>query len=261
MATIRNKTYFLSDLHLGAAYLKHPHERERAVAGFLRSIADDAARLYLVGDVLDYWFEYRTVVPRGHTRFFGALAELADLGVEITWLIGNHDIWMFDYLSDELGIKVVDGSIVTEIDGKHFFISHGDGLGRLDAGFRFIRSMFRNRVCQKLYAAIHPRWTVGFAYRWSESNRDYDPSRPPKFDGELKNNVETWAQSYVTEHPETDYIVLGHHHVMVDEKVSERCQLVILGDWIYNFSYGVFDGEKFSLEHYDRVNTEFNNIL
>lgn len=261
MGISRSKTYFISDLHLGAAYLGRPYDRERVLAEFLRSIADDAARLFLVGDILDYWFEYRTVVPRGHTRFFGALAELADSGVEVTWLIGNHDIWMFDYLRDELGVKVVDGSVVTVIDGKNFFISHGDGLGRLNPGFRFIRAIFRNRVCQKLYAAIHPRWTVGFAYRWSASNRDYDADCPPKFEGELQRNVEGWAKDYVCIHPETDFIVLGHHHVMVDESISDRCRLIILGDWIYNFSYAVFDGEKLSLEQYDKANSVFNTNL
>ncbi|MDE6368399.1 MAG: UDP-2,3-diacylglucosamine diphosphatase [Muribaculaceae bacterium] len=255
----RTKTYFLSDLHLGAAYLGNKKERERMAAEFLRSIAADATRLYLVGDILDYWYEYRTVVPRGHIRFFGALAELADSGVEVTWLIGNHDIWMFDYLRDELGIHIIDGSVTAEIDGKRFFISHGDGLGRLEPGFRFIRSMFRNRVCQKLYAAIHPRWTVGFAYRWSASNRDYDPSRPPQFAGKLRENVERWATDYVAEHPDTDFIVLGHHHVMVDEEIVKSCRLIILGDWIYNFSYAVFDGQNLCLEQYDRVISQFNN--
>ena len=251
----RTKTYFISDLHLGAAYLGDGKDRERMAAEFLRSIAHDAARLYLVGDILDYWFEYRTVVPRGHTRFFGALAELADSGVEVTWLIGNHDIWMFDYLRDELGIRVVDGSVSVEIEGKRFFISHGDGLGHLEPGFRLIRSVFRNRFCQKLYAAIHPRWTVGFAYKWSASNRDYDASRRPEFSGELQKNVEWWAKDYLSEHPDTDYIVLGHHHVMVDERVGEHTRLVILGDWIYNYSYAVFGGENISLQQFVRVKT------
>lgn len=255
----RTKTYFLSDLHLGAAYLTHPLERERILADFLLSIADDAKRLFLVGDVLDYWFEYRTVVPRGHTRFLGALARLADSGVEVTWMIGNHDIWLFDYLRDELGIKVIDGSIDTVIDGRRFFISHGDGLGTLQPGFRLIRSIFRNRFCQRLYAALHPRWTVGFAYWWSAKNRDFDPSRPPAFEGELRENVEGWARAYAADHPETDYIVLGHHHVMVDEAITERCRLVILGDWIYNYSYAVFDGSTLKLEQFDRAKRLFND--
>lgn len=256
----RTKTYFISDLHLGAAYLDKPHERERMLADFLASIADDAAHLYLVGDILDYWFEYRTVVPRGYVRFFGALASLADAGVGITWLIGNHDIWMFDYLRDELGIEIIDGSIVREIAGRHFFISHGDGLGKLEPSFRFIRSLFRNRFCQRLYAAIHPRWTVAFAHRWSASNRGYDVSSKPVYDGQLRHTVETWAAGYVAANPDTDYIILGHHHVMVDEAVADGCRLVILGDWIYNYSYAVFDGEKMELKQFDRALWRFNKI-
>lgn len=254
----RTKTYFISDLHLGAKYLDRPHDRERMLARFFDEISADAARLYLVGDVLDYWFEYRTVVPRGHVRFFGALAALADSGVEITWLIGNHDIWMFDYLRDELGVKIVDGSITTTIDGKQFFISHGDGLGRLKPSFRFIRSLFRNRFCQRLYAAVHPRWTVDFAYRWSNSNRRYDPKVVPSYDGQLKSNVECWASEYVAAHPSTDFIVLGHHHVAIDETLKNGTRLVILGDWIYNFTYAVFDGNTLALKQYVSADEEFN---
>lgn len=258
--TQRTKTYFLSDLHLGAAYLDRPIDRQRAVVGFLDLIARDAARLYLVGDILDYWFEYRNVVPRGYVRFFGKLAELSDSGVQITWLIGNHDIWMFDYLRNEIGMRVVDGSITDTICGKKFFISHGDGLGRLEPSFRFIRAMFRNRFCQRLYAAIHPRWTVGFAHRWSSSNRDYSPERVPVFDGKLRTSVINWCEEYVSTHPDTNFIVLGHHHVMVDERVGANTRLIILGDWIYNFSYAVFDGEKFELKQYVTAKNEFNKI-
>ena len=257
----RTKTYFISDLHLGAAYLDRPHDRERMLAEFLNEISADAARLYLVGDVLDYWFEYRTVVPRGHVRFFGALAALADAGVEITWLIGNHDIWMFDYLRNELGVKIVDGSINEVIDGKNFFISHGDGLGKLKPSFRFIRSLFRNRFCQRLYAAVHPRWTVAFAYKWSSSNRDYDPNVVPVYEGTIKDNVEEWAEAYLSQHRDTDFIVLGHHHVAVDETLDNGTRLIILGDWIYNFTYAVFNGETLSLQQYVRAADEFNKNL
>lgn len=256
----RTKTYFISDLHLGASYLDRPHERERMLADFLGSIAADAERLYLVGDILDYWFEYRTVVPRGYVRFFGALADLADAGVKITWLIGNHDIWMSDYLRDEIGIEIIDGSIVTDIGGRRFFVSHGDGLGRLSLSFRFIRSLFRNRVCQRLYASIHPRWTVGFAHRWSASNRAYDPAVRPVFQGSMRDKVEDWAKDYASRHPGTDYIVIGHHHVMVDEAVEGGCRLVILGDWIYNFSYAVFDGKKLELKQFESAYNVFNKV-
>ena len=125
------RTYFISDIHLGALYIKNRRSHERRIVAWLDTIADDADELYLVGDILDYWYEYRTVVPRGYVRFFGALARLADKGVRITWLIGNHDIWLFDYLRHEIGINIIDGAIRADIGGHSFFISHGDALGRL----------------------------------------------------------------------------------------------------------------------------------
>ena len=164
-------TYFASDFHLGAKYIGDPKRHERAIVDWLRSIAPTCRRLFLVGDILDYWYEYKSVVPKGFVRFFGQLAEMADSGVEITWFIGNHDIWIFDYLPSELGIKVVKDSLTETIDGTEFFISHGDGLGRLSTGFRFLRGLFRNRFCQRLYSAIHPGLTVPFAHRWSASSR------------------------------------------------------------------------------------------
>ena len=144
------RIYFISDLHLGATYFPDPKRWERRVVSFLDSIAGDADELYMLGDILDYWYEYRNVVPRGFVRFFGALARLADRGVRIQWFIGNHDIWLFDYLRDEIGLEVVDGYVVKEIKGKRFFLSHGDGVGRLKPTFRFLRGMFRHKICQKL---------------------------------------------------------------------------------------------------------------
>ena len=134
------KTYFISDLHLGAGYISDGRAHQQRVVRFLDSIADDADELIMLGDVLDYWYEYRTVVPRGFTRFFGALARLADRGVKITWFLGNHDIWLFDYLRDEIGMRVVDGSEVREIYGRKFYMAHGDGVGRLPASFRTQRA-------------------------------------------------------------------------------------------------------------------------
>ena len=167
----RRNAYFLSDLHLGARYFRSAHEAEKRAVAFLDHIKDDAAEIYLLGDVLDYWYEYRYVVPKGFVRFFGKLAELADNGVKITWLIGNHDIWIFDYLPSELGIEVADGVLEKDILGKRFFLSHGDGVGRMPLPFRFMRALFRNRFCQWLYSGIHPRWTIPFALGWSRSSR------------------------------------------------------------------------------------------
>ena len=239
------KTYFISDLHLGATYLKSPVDYERRVVRFLNSIADSADRLYLLGDILDYWYEYRTVVPRGFTRFFGALASLADRGVEITWFIGNHDIWIFDYLSSEIGLRVVDGYEIAEIHGKKFFMSHGDGLGKLPPMFRFIRATFRNPICQKLYSAIHPRWTVGFAHRWSSHSRlnGQDASETLQADDPLLR----FAAQYRKEHPDTEYFVFGHRHVLVEKTLGPDCRLVILGEGFRLMTYGVFDGESFNI--------------
>lgn len=253
------KIYFISDLHLGASYFPDPAAIERRVVTFLREIASDCDELYLLGDVLDYWYEYHNVVPRGFVRFFGALAQMADAGVKIHWFIGNHDIWLFDYLRNEIGLEVVDGYIVRDIRGKRFFLSHGDGLGRLKPGFRFLRAMFRNRVCQKLYAAIHPRWTIALAHSWSKSSRGYSPDAVPEFEGEDREPLVVFSKEYLRDvDPDIDYFVYGHRHIMLDlpirvdlQSAGKMSRVIILGDWIYHFSYGVFDGETFTLKTFN----------
>ncbi|MDE7343684.1 MAG: UDP-2,3-diacylglucosamine diphosphatase, partial [Muribaculaceae bacterium] len=158
-------------MHLGAAYLEDSRSAEMRVVRFLDSIKEDAAEIYLLGDVLDYWYEYRYVVPKGYVRFFGKLAELTDSGIRVTWIIGNHDIWIFDYLPRELGVEVVDGVLDREVLGARMVMAHGDGVWQASRKFRFLRGLFRNKVCQHLFSAIHPRWTVPFAYAWSRHSR------------------------------------------------------------------------------------------
>lgn len=242
------KTYFISDLHLGAKYIADSHAHQKRVVNFLEQIAEDADELILLGDILDYWFEYRTVVPRGFTRFFGALARLADRGVKITWFIGNHDIWLFDYLRDEIGMRVVDGAEVREIYGNRFFLSHGDGVGKLPASFRLLRSIFRNKLCQKLYAAIHPRWTIPFAHAWSNHSRNWANYEPTPTDSEHEPLVDFCKEYLRDVDPEVKYFVFGHRHVLVDFPLNQgESHMIILGDWIRHFSYGVYDGKTFSL--------------
>lgn len=239
------RIYFASDFHLGATYEPTARDKERRIADWIDSIIPDCAHLYLLGDVLDYWFEYRTVVPRGYIRFFGALARLRDSGAAITWIAGNHDIWLFDYLRDEIGIEIIDGTLERDILGKRFFLAHGDGLGKLPRGFRIIRGVFRNRVCQKLYSAIHPRWTIPFAHAWSTSSRRKENSTPP-FRGE-EEPLLGFARAEHQRNPSVNYFVMGHRHLLVDMPIGSECRFVILGDWLVNDSYGVFDGENFSL--------------
>ena len=247
----RANTYFLSDFHLGARYFEEPRETERRVVDFLDSIKGDAKEVYLLGDILDYWFEYRYVVPRGFTRFFGKIAELTDLGVKVYWFIGNHDIWIFDYLPNELGVEVIDGEVTKEIDGKVFFLAHGDGVGKQPRSFRMLRSLFRNRLCQKLYSAIHPRWTIPFALSWSNSSRKGDDEYP-EYKGEENEFLEIFANDYLKSH-KVDYFVFGHRHIMLDKKLQGGATLVVLGDWLHYCSYAVWDGNNLDLKSLQSV--------
>ena len=239
------KTYFLSDFHLGAKYIDNPRKQEQRIVSFLESIRNDAKEIYLLGDILDYWFEYRYVVPKGLVRLFGKIAELADSGIKIYWFIGNHDIWIFDYLPSELGVEIVDGSQIKQIDGKTFFIAHGDGLGDESRSFRMLRAFFRNRFCQRLYAGIHPRWTVPFALNWSRSNRVNGEDRPFGCDEPLQRFVTNYK-----ENQKIDYFVFGHRHVAVDKSIGNNSRLIILGDWIKLYSYAVYDGNDLRLQFF-----------
>ena len=239
------KTYFLSDFHLGAKYIDNPRKQEQRIVSFLESIRNDAKEIYLLGDILDYWFEYRYVVPKGYVRFFGKIAELADSGIKINWFIGNHDIWIFDYLPSELGVEIVDGSQIKQIDGKTFFIAHGDGLGDESRSFRMLRAFFRNRFCQRLYAGIHPRWTVPFALNWSRSNRVNGEDRPFGCDEPLQRFVTNYKEDQ-----KIDYFVFGHRHVAVDKSIGNNSRLIILGDWIKLYSYAVYDGNDLRLQFF-----------
>lgn len=238
------KAYFLSDFHLGAPSEGGAHEAERRVVRFLEQLKD-ATDLYLVGDILDYWYEYRYVVPRGFVRFFGQLAHMADRGVRITWLIGNHDIWIFDYLPGELGIEVVDGAVRRELGGKQFYITHGDAIGGKRT-FRVLRALFRNRFCQWLYSGIHPRWTVGFANAWSRHSRAHG-LHPTAENCPLLASFREFCALDHSLHPDTDYYVFGHLHIPYEEPVGDDAEMIVLGDWLTNFTYGVFDGDSFKL--------------
>lgn len=171
MDSLRKKIYFASDAHLGARFHKDPLAVEKRLVRWLDSIKDEAMAIYFLGDMFDYWYEYKYVVPKGFVRFLGKLAELSDNGVEIHIFIGNHDIWMFDYLPKEIGAVIHRDVLTVDLLGKRFFLGHGDEVDYRSKAFRFLRTLFRNKFCQWLYAGIHPRWTFGFALGWSLSSR------------------------------------------------------------------------------------------
>ena len=259
-AVERKKAYFLSDMHLGASYLEDSRTAERRVVPFLDSIKEDAAEIYLLGDVLDYWYEYRYVVPKGYVRFFGKLAELTDAGVRVVWLIGNHDIWIFDYLPSELGVEVVDGVLDREILGRRIVMAHGDGVWQSSWRFSLLRGLFRNKVCQRLFAGIHPRWTVPFAYSWSRHSRhsgtpelirrEAERCRRKSEGGGLPENVarlRRFSEEYAGGHPGCGYFLYGHLHQLIRERMACGAEMIVLGEWLTLFSYAVFDGREMSL--------------
>ena len=240
------KAYFIADLHLGATYDRQSREVELSAVRFLESIKGEAAEIYLMGDVLDYWFEYKHVVPKGYVRFLGKLAELSDSGIKITWMIGNHDIWIFDYLPKELGIKVVDGMLESEVIGTRMCLQHGDGVGG-NRKFRMMRSIFRNRVCQRLYSGIHPRWTVGFAYGWSRRSR-LKKAMLGKLPYNLIGSIREWCELRIKSGDKSRYYVFGHLHEEYDEKLEEGRRLIVLPALCKERRYGVYDGESFRIE-------------
>jgi UDP-2,3-diacylglucosamine hydrolase len=242
-----SNTYFISDAHLGARHNKEASQTEKALVRWLDSIAPEAAAVYMLGDMFDYWFEYRYVVPRGFTRFLGKIAEMSDSGVEIHFFTGNHDIWMFDYLTEETGAIIHRDLLPVEINGKSFLLGHGDEVDYRSLTFRFLRSMFRNPVCQWLYGGIHPRWTFGFAHRWSHSSRINGLKNTGTYNSAGEDYLKSFACSHLQTHPGTNFYIFGHIHTMLDHELAAGSRLIILGDWIRHFSYAVWDGKELSL--------------
>ena len=245
-------TYFISDLHLGAKYMSNPLERERRVCRFLDSIKEDAAQLFLLGDILDYWYEYKYVVPRGYIRFLGKLADLADHGVVITWVTGNHDVWLFDYLRDQIGMTVLKGCTEVMAGGKHVLISHGDDVGKQPLMYRFTRWCFYNKVCQWLYAAIHPRWTYPIATGWSNENRTRrDPVQQLAISQDAAARLLDFSREYLQDHPQVEAFIYGHIHLANVNEQEGMPPVFFLGEWIDQCTYLVLDTEgNFSLKWY-----------
>jgi len=243
----RKNIYFASDMHLGTDVFEEPIVSEKRFVRWLDSIKDDAKALYLLGDIFDFWVDYKHVAPRGFTRFLGKIAEMSDAGVDIHFFIGNHDIWMYDYLPKELGITIHRKPLLTEIDGKTFYLAHGDGMGDRSLSFTIIRWLFRNRFCQFLFGAIHPRWSIAFGYAWARQSRTKEKQNPIPYHGEAKEHLVVYAKEYIKNHPETDYLIFGHRHILLDLMLTQKSRMMIVGDWIQYDSYAVFNGEDLEL--------------
>lgn len=242
--------YFLSDAHLGSLAIPHQRMQERRLVRFLDSIKEKAAAIYLLGDMFDYWYEYKYVVPKGFTRFLGKLSELSDMGVEIHYFTGNHDIWSYGYLEKECGVILHKKEETTEIYGKEFFLAHGDGLGDPDKSFKVLRYLFHSKVCQWLLSNLHPRWSMALGLNWAKHSYIKHKETNDQYMGEEKEHLVLFAKDYIEDHPDIDYFIFGHRHIELDIKIARHTRLMILGDWISQFTYAVFDGEHMFLEEY-----------
>ncbi|MCG2429772.1 UDP-2,3-diacylglucosamine diphosphatase [Aequorivita xiaoshiensis] len=244
------KIYFSSDNHLGAPTHAESLPREKIFVKWLDSIKHDAEVIFLLGDLFDFWFEYKTVVPKGFVRTLGKLAELRDSGIQIHFFVGNHDLWMHDYFEKELNIPVYHKPKEFVFNNKHFLIGHGDGLGPGDKGYKRMKKVFTNPFSKWLFRWLHPDLGVRLAQHLSVKNKLISGDEDKEFLGEDKE----WLAQYSKRKLESkhyDYFIFGHRHLPMEINVGENSTYFNLGDWINYYSYGVFDGEKFELHNFN----------
>lgn len=254
----KKKIYFASDQHFGIPNRALSAEREAVFIRWLDEIAEDAEALYLMGDLFDFWFEYKTVVQKGYVRLFGKLAQLIDSGIPVYYFRGNHDIWAFDYLETEVGMELHRKAVVTTLKGKQFFLAHGDGLGKGDNGYKFMKKLFEWRFNQWLFKWLHPDWGTRIGWFWSRKSRHSNNLKESKsIEKEGVSLTESLMKERLTDYckevlkqEKIDFFVFGHYHQPIEYALTPEAKIFTLGDWVNHYSYGVFDGETFELKRY-----------
>jgi UDP-2,3-diacylglucosamine hydrolase len=244
------KIYFISDFHLGVPDHERSLEREKKIVRWLNQIRSDAAIIYLMGDVFDYWFEYKHAVPKGYVRLLGKLAELSDSGIEIHYFTGNHDMWVFDYLPTEIGLTLHRDPIFQEYNNQKFYLGHGDGLGPGDHGYKFIKKLFANRIAQWLFARFHPNFGISLMRYFSKKSRIATGDDDANFLGEDKEWLIIHSKE-VLQKEHFDYFIFGHRHLPLDLKIGSNSRYINLGEWINHFMYAEFDGTTVSLKKFE----------
>ncbi|TKC05127.1 UDP-2,3-diacylglucosamine diphosphatase [Pedobacter frigoris] len=244
--------YFASDFHLGSPDFEESRKREDRIVRWLTYIESSCSELFLMGDIFDFWFEYKTVVPKGFIRLQGKLAAMADGGIKIYFFKGNHDMWVDDYFIKEIGIEIVSDELVIERAGKRFFLHHGDGLGPGDKKYKLLRRVFRNPVCQWLFSLIPPRIGLGIANGWSGHSRAAN-NKEEVFLGEENEWLAIYAREQLLKQ-HYDYFVFGHRHLPLEINLTANSKYVNIGEWINFNSYAVFDGNELSLKYFEKVN-------
>jgi UDP-2,3-diacylglucosamine hydrolase len=240
------KIYFASDFHLGVPTLESSLAREKKVVQWLDTIKADAAEIFLVGDIFDFWYEYHYTIPKGYTRLLGKIAELTDSGIKVHFFTGNHDLWMKDYFTTELNVLVHHDPINKEINGKKFFIGHGDGLGPGDAKYKLLKKIFTSKVCQWLYTRLHPNLAFYIARASSKRSRIITADSDEEFLGKENEWLYLFSKDYLKDRT-MDYFIFGHRHLPLDMDVDGKARYINLGEWINYCTYAVFDGTRVQL--------------
>lgn len=243
------KVFFLSDFHLGAPDAASSLEREKLIIRFLDSIRSEAHTIFIVGDMFDFWYEYVTVVPKGYVRLLGKIAELTDSGIAIHFFVGNHDMWMKDYFRKELNVPVYFEPMEFLFNEKTFLVGHGDGVGPGDHGYKRLKKIFRNPVCQWLFGVLPPSIGMGIANYFSRKSRAATGSTEERFLGEERE----WLLIYCREMirvKNIHFFVFGHRHLPIDYRLDNSSRYINLGDWINFYTYAFFDGKEMSLRSY-----------
>lgn len=249
MTNTKQHIYFASDFHLGVPNRESSLQREKLICQWLDAISSNASEIYLVGDVFDFWFEYKHVVPKGYIRLLGKLAELADKGIKITFFKGNHDMWTFGYLEEEIGAKVVSNELIIERNGKKFFIHHGDGLGPGDHGYKIIKKIFRNPVSVKLFGFLHPYFGVGLAKFLSRRSRLGKGNSDKIYLGDDKEFIPVFCKEKLQE-THFDFFICGHRHYPIELALGQNAKYINLGEWVNDFTYAEFDGTHLELKNF-----------
>lgn len=249
--TANKNIYFASDFHLGYPDHQYSLIREKLLVSWLDSIKNDTGELFLVGDVFDFWFEYKWVAPKGFVRFLSKIAEFTDAGIPVHMFRGNHDMWFKDYLIKEIGVQIHNEPIQREYNGKKLYIHHGHALGNYDKGMNFLHAIFDSKFLQWMLSRVHPNATFSVAHSWSAHNR-----RKKVYESEnyLGDDME-WLLKYsndILKQEHFDYFIFGHRHVALDKKITEKSRYINLGNWITNTTYAVFDGNLLELKMFDK---------
>lgn len=245
------KLYFASDFHLGVPTAEASLEREKHIVAWLESIRQDAHTIYLLGDIFDFWFEYRHAIPKGFIRLQGKLAELRDSGISISFFTGNHDMWMFDYFPKELGIPIYREPVELIIGSQRLIIGHGDGLGPGETGYKILKKFFNSGVCQWLFARIHPNLGMSIAHYWSRKSRINNLKNEEKFKGDDKEYLLIWCKEQ-EQLAHRNYYIFGHRHLVIDMPVTSNSRYLNLGEWVHHQTYAVYDGTRAELKTFDK---------